>query len=90
MFLTIIPFDRSIMHHLFLVYIAALLPHGVNCFVKSDTSKCSIGGNFWKYIAGAATLYLIGRLLREIAGRRATQIVKAVLHLTCASGIRRR
>ncbi|KNE58892.1 hypothetical protein AMAG_04430 [Allomyces macrogynus ATCC 38327] len=57
-------------HHLFLVYIAALLPHGAYCFVKSDTGKCSIGGNFWKYI----------RLLREIAGRRATQIVKVVLH----------
>ncbi|KAJ3353313.1 hypothetical protein GGF32_003121 [Allomyces javanicus] len=67
-------------HHLFLVYIAALLPHGAYCFVKSDAGKCSIGGNFWKYIVGAATLYLIERLLREIAGRRATQIVKVVLH----------
>ncbi|KNE71622.1 hypothetical protein AMAG_16181 [Allomyces macrogynus ATCC 38327] len=58
-------------HHLFLVYIAALLPHGAYYFVKWQ---------FLEYIVGAATLYLIERLLREVTGWCATQIVKVVLH----------
>ncbi|KAI9189807.1 hypothetical protein H9P43_001240 [Blastocladiella emersonii ATCC 22665] len=68
-------------HHLFLVFFAALLPHGAFCFVKADKPPfCAAGGNFWKYFVGSGVLYMIERVVRELRGRRETYISKVIFH----------
>ncbi|KAI9145003.1 ferric reductase NAD binding domain-containing protein [Paraphysoderma sedebokerense] len=68
-------------HHLFLVFFGALLPHGAYCFVKADQgAPCAVGGNFWKYFVGGGILYTIERILREIRARQLTYLSKVVAH----------
>jgi len=69
-------------HHLFIVFFGLLLVHGAFCFIKANPGvnpTCS-GPSFWKWWLASALAYLIERILREVRGRRKTNISKVVQH----------
>lgn len=78
-------------HHVYILFILALLSHATGCFVRDSLEPYSpfAGQVFWQHCIGyqawrwelvGAAVYLAERIYREVRARRKTTIFKVIKH----------